>query len=300
MKFTSEGCVPHAEAEVGPARVGHQGGVAALGIERPACRVETRDPGVTSACDVQRREVQREAEQPVPQRVGHELVEFVADLARHAANDVSGRVLRGPVGCIDEGLRVEERVEEGDALVDAGRRRAVDGLGEHRVPEPVHGVGELGADRRVDLGVIARAALAEQVDHRLHLAGELLERQVLVLHLGHEPGGLEEALVVVPVRPVRRDRRPVGALGISEVRRLQHLVDHADEAVVLGVEDVVHGREADVLVDPTVTGDEVRVEHLVVVRRAVAVIRDARIGVRLAIHGARERALERSRATLLG
>ena len=35
---------------------------------------------------------------------------------------------------------------------------------------------------------------------------------------------------------------------------------------MLGVEDVVHRRQADVLVDPPVAGDEVRIEQLVVVR----------------------------------
>ena len=50
---------------------------------------------------------------------------------------------------------------------------------------------------------------------------------------------------------------------------------------MLGVEDVVHGGQADVLVDPAVTGDEVRVEQFVVVRRvAVVVGRDHGVGIR--------------------
>ena len=47
-----------------------------------------------------------------------------------------------------------------------------------------------------------------------------------------------------------------------------------DEAVVLGVEDVVHGGQADVLVDAAVAGHEVPVEQLVVVGRGVEVIAD--------------------------
>ena len=64
-------------------------------------------------------------------------------------------------------------------------------------------------------------------------------------------------------------------------------LDLVDLAVVLGVEHVVHGGQADVLVDAAVAGDEVRVEQLVVVgaggRRvpmhAVGVGREQRAGL---------------------
>ena len=133
--------------------------------------------------------------------------------------------------------------------------------------EAVHGVGELGADRRVDLGVVAGAGFTEQADHRLHLADELLERQVLVLHLGDEAGGLEQAILVAPTGTLGRDLGPPGELFSGEQRRVvEHSVDLVTEPVVLRVEDVVHGGQADVLVDPPVAGDEVRIEQFVVVR----------------------------------
>ena len=44
-----------------------------------------------------------------------------------------------------------------------------------------------------------------------------------------------------------------------------HLLGVLDEPVVLGVEHVVDGGQADVLVDAAVAGDEVRVEQFVVV-----------------------------------
>ena len=62
--------------------------------------------------------------------------------------------------------------------------------------EAVDGVGELGRDGRVDVGVVD----VERPDGRLHLARELLEHQVLVLHLGDEAGGLEQPLAVPAVR----------------------------------------------------------------------------------------------------
>ena len=49
-----------------------------------------------------------------------------------------------------------------------------------------------------------------------------------------------------------------------------------DEPVVLRVEDVVHGRQADVLVAASVTGDEVRREQFLVVR--VGRVRDGVVG----------------------
>ena len=101
---------------------------------------------------------------------------------------------------------------------------------------------------------------------RLHLAGELLEHQVLVLHLGDEPGGLEQPLAVVPAIARWRCRPPLGERRTASLGGDDAVLMSLDEPVVLGVEDVVDGGQADVLVGPAVTGDEVRVEHLVVVR----------------------------------
>ena len=61
--------------------------------------------------------------------------------------------------------------------------------------EAVDHVRELGDDRRIDRGVEA-VGHEEDVDVRLDLAGEFLEHEMLVLHLGAELGGLEQALAV--------------------------------------------------------------------------------------------------------
>ena len=94
--------------------------------------------------------------------------------------------------------RVQEPVEQRDVVARAVRVDARDVFVEHRVAEAVDRVGELGGDRRVDVGLVERERL-ERVDRRLHLAGELLEHEVLVLHLGHEAGRLEQALAVPTV-----------------------------------------------------------------------------------------------------
>ncbi|MCY1173291.1 hypothetical protein D9M73_134470 [compost metagenome] len=73
---------------------------------------------------------------------------------------------------------------------------AIHRLGQHRVAEAVNRVGELGDDRGIEIDVIDLGRREEQVDVRLDGPRELLEHQVLVLHLGTELGGLEQALAV--------------------------------------------------------------------------------------------------------
>ncbi len=116
---------------------------------------------------------------------------------------------------------------------------------------------------------------------------------MLVLHFGAELGCLEQALAVPDQgvgigckgHRVRRDGRRPGPRQID----VQPLVDEGhvlagqhdflgvlDQPVVLGVEDVVNGGQADVFVDAAVAGDEVRVEQLVVIdRRIVAGVGEA-------------------------
>ena len=116
-------------------------------------------------------------------------------------------------------------------------------------------------------GFDVRRVAVERRDARGHLAGELLEDEVLVLHLVDEPGGLEDPLAVPAVGagagavrelPVAQRCRAAGVAG-------QHALDLADQPVVLGVEDLVDGAERDVLVAAAVAAGEVRVQHLVVV-----------------------------------
>ena len=90
------GRVLQVQREVGPARVGVELGVAVRGLlELPARLVQRRDAGVAAAGDVERREVERDAEELVAQHIGDELVDLAADLAGHAAHDGAGRLRRG-------------------------------------------------------------------------------------------------------------------------------------------------------------------------------------------------------------
>ena len=123
------------------------------------------------------------------------------------------------------------------------------------------------------LGVVDLGRGKEDVDLRLDLARELLEHEVLILHLGAEVRRLEQPLAVPLERrqvggnrgdgrqqPLVQERHVAGRR-----RREDHVLGVLDEAVVLGVEHVVDGGQADVLVDAAVAGHEVLGEQLVVV-----------------------------------
>ena len=134
---------------------------------------------------------------------------------------------------------------------------------------------------------------------RLDLARELLEHQVLILHLGAELGRLEQALAVPHAgRQIAAcvvgtrgdvDGQPLVEERQRRLRRRHRMtvLGVLDQAVVLGVEDVVDGGQADVLVDAAVAGDEVRVEQLVVVGAGRGRRIDARPIVGIAVGAAR-------------
>ena len=140
-------------------------------------------------------------------------------------DDLAGR-LRATVmrAVVVVGERVEERLDaarcRGSSPVALVRATC---LGQHRVAEAVDRVRELGADRRVDLAVVAAP---KNVDLRLHLARELLEHEVLVLHLGDEARGLEQALAVLQLAAGELPGR-----GLAASPRLEdQVLDLADAA----------------------------------------------------------------------
>jgi len=229
--------MPQAELELHPVGVRHERRISGCGEELLPRHVQPRDPFTAAARDVDRREVERQANERVPDRGGHELVELVSDLANRAADDGAGRFCRGQRSCRPSVVvrgRVEERIEQADVVdrsVDVG---APHPLGQHRVSKAIDRVRELGRNRRVDRG----DASEERVDERLDLARELLEDQVLVFHLGHEARGLEQVLAVAPPRG-GIDGVPFGDVG-GRQKCVDQLIDVVAEPVVLRVEDVVN------------------------------------------------------------
>ena len=262
--------------EIHPALIGLEQDVVVGGrVELRAGLVQRRHAGVAAAREVDGRKVERQAEQVVAQCAGHELVDLVADLTCHAADDRAGSnpVVDNAVRPVERG-RVEEALDQADVIGVEVRIEPVDRFGQHGVTEAVDHVGELGHDRRVHRG-IEPVRNQEGVDLRLDLARELLEHEVLVLHLGAELGGLEQALAIPheSICTLVCGGRSAATSTTShsfrngECRPVAegHFLGMLDEPVVLGMEHVVDGGQADVLVGAPVAGDEVRVEQLVVV-----------------------------------
>ena len=228
------GFVLEVAREVDPARVGPQFLGVAAGLEEVAARgVQRRHAGIATAGQVDGGQIERQAEQVVAQGAGDELVDLVADLPRHAADDVAGgdAVGDGVARRRVELDRIEEALDEADLVVGEGRIEPVDRLGQHRVAEAIDDVRELGDDARVDVGVVA-VRHDEEVDVGLHLAGEVLEHEMLVLHLGAELGGLEQAFAV-PVSEGRHGSLRVGRDGVDQGGEVD-IQPFVDEGHVLG------------------------------------------------------------------
>ena len=270
--------VLHVQSEIGPALVGIELGVAVgHGLELGAGLVERRHAGVAAAGNVDRGQIERDAGQLVAQNVRDELVDLVADLSAHAADDSACRLIgrdgRGSI--MIEGNRVQEGVKQCQAALHAVRVHATDSLVQHRVAEAVDDVRELSENRRVDIRI---GLEQERIDVWLHLAGEFFEDEMLVFHLGREAAGLEQALAI-PVQSADfgfgrgdgSDRRQQPLIEEVNVARAEdHVLRMLDDTVMLGMENVVDCGEADVLVRTPVAGDEMRVEQFVVVFSVLA------------------------------
>ena len=151
------GFVLEIAGEVDPALVGlEQDVVVGRLVELAPGGVQRRHAGIAAARQVDGRQVERQAEQVVAQRAGDELVDLVADLPRHAADDRAGGDVVGDrmVDAVERG-RIEEALDQADVIGGEGRVEPVDRLGQHRVAEAVDHVRELGDDRRIDRGVEA-------------------------------------------------------------------------------------------------------------------------------------------------
>ena len=197
------------------------------------------------------------------------------------AATLSATVCATPVASESNSTGLRKRLDQPDLVIGERRIEPVDRLGQHRVAEAVDDVRELGDDARVDVGMVA-VRHDEEVDVGLNLAGEVLEHEMLVLHLGAELGGLEQAFAVPDesgdLRPGCRQGGDIDGKPFVEEREVVAREDDflgvLDQPVVLGVEDVVDGGQADVLIGAAVAGDEVGVEQLVVVDRQTV----ARVG----------------------
>ena len=106
------------EPELEPVRVRRHRGVVGRVEELPARRVQRRDALAAATREVDRRQVERQTDERVPHGVHDELIQFVADLSRQAANEAADRLGSGldAGACFVERDRVEERVPQPDVV----------------------------------------------------------------------------------------------------------------------------------------------------------------------------------------
>ena len=252
--------VLHVLAEVGPARVARQ----ADGFAEVVQRGQT---DITAAGDVDRCEIERLAEQALVQRRGDEFVHLVHLLVRHAEQDRGRSDLAVLVG-IEEG--VAKGITHDLAGEAAGGINGVDGLAKRRVAEAESALGVF----KRDAGVFVRRVADEFLDVGRDVAGVLVDGRVLILHFHDQLRGIEH-LVHVPgdaailVEVVAGSVRPVTGIDLEAVQLLvggvvgcnvlhvQGLHQVLDLEVVLFMEDVVDGGEAEVFVHAAIAGDVV-------------------------------------------
>ena len=266
--------VLHVGAVIRPACVGGELCIARHLVKLPARCVETRNPGVAAARDIDGGQIQRQAKQIVLQRAGDKFVDLVGDLASHTTHHFARGIARGRF-TRQISQWVKECFDQADLLISCCNRICIDDvaidvdsidcLSQHGMAKAIDHVREFTHDRSVDVGLDA----GEHVDRRHQFACELFEHQMLILHLGAETRRLEKALAIPfvsldAVRLVRAWAQPIrDEGGIATVRNLAF--DNIDQAVVLGVEDVVDRKQADVFVTAAVTGDVVGVQQFIVV-----------------------------------
>ena len=105
-KVHNRGRVFQVRAIVQPAVIGFQRLAAGCGIELLACRIQRGHARITATGNVQRGQVQRQANQIVAQGAGQELVDIGTGFAGHAADNRTCRLVRGDGLILVKGHRV--------------------------------------------------------------------------------------------------------------------------------------------------------------------------------------------------
>ena len=267
--------------EFGPACIGLQIRQGKVVVKLRPRLVQRRHAGVARPRDVQRGQIQRQAQQVAAQRRDDEFVDLAAHVGCQAADQRRLRLgqIRPAAG---KALRVQESLDQGHLLGVAIDRQQIGAqpvhrVGQHRMAEAIHRMGEFRHDRGVDIGRIGEH---EGVDPRLDAAGEFLEHHVLILHLGRESGRLEHP-VAVPDQGVDLglgrgqfgDRFQQPFVDEGQIAAFQDgVLVLLDDAVVLGMKDRVDGLQGDVLVPAPVARRDMQVQHLVVIGGRVVVV----------------------------
>src|SRR5690606_15052622 len=111
--------------------------------------IECAETHIAAARNVERRQVEGETNQEIPYGIDDELVDLVAHLLLGAL----GEVCRAN---FSEHDGVEECLDEAEVRGLVGSVRQTDRIRQHRMAEPVNGLGKLQTDRRIDLYIVLR------------------------------------------------------------------------------------------------------------------------------------------------
>ena len=263
-------------------------------IELLASGVERGHACIPTPRDVQRGQVERQANEVVAQGAGDKLVNIGTGLAGHATGHGTRRLIRGQCLVKVEGDRVEERFDQAGRGVHAVLVHRLNVLGQHRVAEAINYMGELRHDGGIDLGA---GIYHKGRDLRLHGAAELFEGEVLILHLGGEFCRLEQT-PAIPREGVDRGCRKLvlvdrGGQPFVDEGQLATVEDgllhFGGLAVVFAVEHVVHRGQAEVFVATAISCDEMTIQQFVVVGFVLAELvgddRVAGVGVGIGLLG---------------
>ena len=138
------------QPEVFPACIGLQIDNAEVVVKLRTGFIQRGNPGFTPPRHVQRGQIKRQAQQVALQRGHDELVDFIANVPRQAADDIGvGFRQRGPAGHIH--LRVQESGNQRCLGCFAVHKfkiigQTVNRIGQHRMAKAVNGMGEFSHD----------------------------------------------------------------------------------------------------------------------------------------------------------
>ena len=135
-------------AKITPIRIGNQFQDPSLLVKRLAYIVEAGHAGIAAPYEVGGGEIELLAHQVVAEGVGDPFIDLVAHLLGAAPGQVGG-------GGVAVAGGVEEGIQQGPLCHRAGRILEVEGFGQHRVAEAIHGRSEIGADVGVEIDVVA-------------------------------------------------------------------------------------------------------------------------------------------------
>ena len=260
------------QCKVKPAAVRLKLGITSLGKEISTNLVQRTYACITTTGDVDRREIEWQADKVVTQRASYKFVDFVANLAGHAADDGAGRFLYRCTAS-RKFHRIQKRLDQTNV---AGcltiSREPVYGFIQLRVAKAVNGMREFCGNCRINVDGVREN---ERVNVWIDRADELFKHKMLVNLLCGVARCVEQTLTI-PLQccSVRwhfsdRDIKPFVKQGNITIGD-KFSLDLVDAIIVFRMEHVVDCGQSDVLVRTTITSNIMLIKQFIVVSGSIA------------------------------